>query len=57
MKKKRMNRIFLCHFFLKESASTREKVAQKLAFRESLILLGFMPTGWLIMSAQGHALI
>jgi hypothetical protein len=28
----RMNRTSLCHFFLKESASTREKIAQKSAF-------------------------
>jgi len=38
-------------------ATFLEKVAQKAAFRESLILLGFMPSGWLSRSAQGQVLI
>jgi len=35
-------------------ATFLEKVAQKAAFRESLTLLGFVPSGWLARIAQSH---
>ncbi|WP_345990478.1 hypothetical protein WCX18_05680 [Sulfurimonas sp. HSL1-2] len=38
-------------------ATFLEKVAQKAAFRESLIPPGFVPPGWLTRSAQGQFLI
>jgi hypothetical protein len=61
-KKKRM-RSALTSFLCKKKgmknfcATFLEKVAQKVAFRETLIPPGLWPPGWLSRSAQGQSLI